>query len=860
MATAIARPATPMMEQILKLKAEAGDALLLVRMGDFYESFFDDAAAVAGILDIALTHRGEHAGKPVPMCGVPVHAQEAYLARLVKAGRSVAIAEQMEEPAAARKRGSKAIVERAIVRVLTPGTLTEERLLESRARSLLASAFPAGERAGLAWADVATGLFVAGEVPAEALADELARLAPAETLVPEGAGLAGTALAATDFDSLAGGQALAARFGDGGDFEAAFGRPALAAIAALLAHVGRTARGAPVRLLAPARFAPEAAMAIDAATRASLDLLKGPQGSREGSLLATIDCCVTAEGARLLADELASPLTDGRDINRRLDLVEAFLADTPRREGTRTILRKAPDIARALARLAAGRGRPTDLAALRDGLAAAGDLARALADAGPLAALAAALVPPADLLSRLFAALVERPPADAAAGGAIREGLDPELDALRALAADSRAAIAALEAELRTRTGVPLRIRHNGILGYHVEVATRHAGPLLDDPGFRHRQTLGTAMRFDTEALRDFATRIADAAERALAAEAAHLEALTAASLSAADAITQVARALAEADRSAALATLAGSRNWVRPEITEGADFSIRDGRHPVVEAALLARGEHFVPNDCRLEDPERVWLVTGPNMGGKSTFLRQNALIAILAQAGSFVPAAAARIGIVDRLFSRVGASDSLAEGRSTFMVEMVETAAILKNATGRSLVLLDEVGRGTATWDGLALAWAILEAIHDRGARTLFATHYHELTGLRGRLASLALRTTSAKQWEGRLVFLHRLVEGAAPGSFGLEVARIAGVPDAVLARARDVLRRLEEGEVGKGAAEALAGLPLFSAAPRPAPPEDPLRARLADVHPDLLSPRDALDLVYELKRLLRAAPTGR
>lgn len=847
MGSAIAQRLTPMMAQILRLKAEAGDALLLVRMGDFYESFFDDAREVAGLLDIALTARGEHGGQPVPMCGIPVHAHEAYLARLVKAGRRVAIAEQMEDPAAARARGSKAIVDREIVRVLTPGTLMEERLLDPRARSLLAAVFLADDRAGLAVADVSTGSLRAGEVAARALPDELARLAPAETLT--GAALPG-------FDSLEAERLLDARFGPGAG--AGFPRSALAALGGLLAHIAQTARGAPVRLQPPQPLDAVPVMAIDAASRASLELTRTGSGTRDSSLLAAIDLCATAAGARLLADAIAAPLAERAAIEARLDRVEAFVADRALRTDVRARLKSAPDLERALARLAAGRGRPPDLAQVRDGLATAAAVAARLPGDGALAGLAVALAPLEGLAATL-AALAERPPIDPAAGGVIRDGIDPALDAARRLAADSRNALAALEATLRAETGIPsLKVRHNGVLGFHVEVPSRHGEAL--GPPFLHRQTLGSAMRFDEPRLRALADRIASAGADALAIEAAHLARLTEAVLAEASAIAARAAALAACDMAAGLAERAASGQWVRPDLTDGTDFAIEAGRHPVVEAARQAAGEPFVPNDCHLDEGARLWLVTGPNMGGKSTFLRQNALIAILAQAGSFVPARSARIGIVDRLFSRVGASDSLAEGRSTFMVEMVETAAILTGATDRSLVLLDEVGRGTATWDGLALAWAITETLADRGCRTLFATHYHELTALAGQVPGIALKAMHAKEWDGRLVFLHEVRDGAAPGSFGLEVARAAGVPEPVIARARAVLGRLEAGEVGRGAAEALAGLPLFRAAPPPPPPPDPLRQMLRSISPDALSPRAALDLVYELVRLTREGATGR
>ncbi len=859
--------ATPMMQQYLGLKAELGSGssarapLLMFRMGDFYEMFLDDAAVAAAALDIALTHRGEHLGVPLPMCGVPVHSHEAYVARLVKAGHAVAIAEQTEDPATAKKRGSKSIVNRAIVRVITPGTLTEERLLEGRRSNWLLAGFPGADEVGLAWADISTGELWLAAVPAGALADELARIGPAETLWPDddtgsAAPPGATPLPRPRFDSQAAARGLAERLGVASlDGYGSFPRAALAAAGGLLAQISGTSRGSTVHLQPPRLHRADGVMAIDAATRRSLDLMEGP-----ASLLAAIDLTVTSAGARRLAADLSAPLADLGAIEARLDLVQWFGADARLRDEARRLMRRAPDLGRALGRLAAGRGTPRDLGAVRDGMAAAtalGALLDVAAEGGAPASLGLlrqVLRAPSALVGLLAAALVETPPAQAGEGGVIAPGFDTALDELRLLAQDTRAAIAALEARLKGETGIAqLRVRHNNVIGYHLEVASRLADPLMAHPGFFHRQTLGTTMRFDTEALRGLASRIAQAQAHALAAEAAHVETMVEAAVGEAGAIGAMADALAALDRSAALAELSVRHGWTRPALTAGTDFNIVAGRHPVVEAALTAKGAAFVPNDAQLEQEARLWLVTGPNMGGKSTFLRQNALIAVLAQTGSFVPAAAATLGLVDRLYSRVGASDNLAEGRSTFMVEMVETAAILHGATNRSLLLLDEVGRGTATWDGLALAWAVLEAIHDRiGARCLFASHYHELGALKPRLSGLALRTMKARQWKGDLLFLHEVAEGTAPGSFGLDVARLAGVPADVLARAAEILARLERGDAGKGAREALSDLPLFAAAAPALAPTDALRARLAEVQPDSLSPRAALELIYELKGL--------
>ncbi|KPF76621.1 DNA mismatch repair protein MutS [alpha proteobacterium AAP81b] len=853
----VASQPSPMIAQYLALKDEAPDCLLFFRMGDFYELFFDDAAIAAACLDIALTRRGEHAGAPIPMCGVPIHAADGYLARLIKAGHRVAIAEQIEAPAAAKARGGKSIVARAIVRVVTPGTLTEANLLEPRRANWLAAVAP-GPITGLAWCDLSTGAFATKAFPAGELAAELARLAPAELIAPDGwKGVPATARPSLDFAEARGEARLKARFGvatlDGfGNFTKA----EIAAAGALLAYVEATAKGAVPLLAPPAPELPGSSMAIDAATRASLEIARGPGGGRAGSLEAAIDRTVTAAGARLLGADLGAPLTDAAAINARLDLVAWFADAGVTRARSRDALAAMPDIARALGRLAVGRWSPRDLGQLRDGLALALQLKAALAaQALPpplLLATLARIGAHGGLVEALRAALVPEPPIDASAGGAIAPGHDAALDALRETARDGRSAVVALESRLRSDTGVAaLKIRHNGVLGYHIEVAARFADPLLK-AGLIHRQTLAGVVRFGSPELNDLALRIAQAGDHALAAEAAHLEELRDRAMAEAAAITETAAALARLDVAAALAELAATEGWARPQVDTTAAFRIEAGRHPVVEAAVKAGRGRFVANDCDLSADCRLWLVTGPNMAGKSTFLRQNALIAILAQAGSFVPARAAHIGVVDRLYSRVGAADDLAQGRSTFMVEMVETAAILSGATDRSLVILDEVGRGTSTYDGLAIAWAVLEAVHDDlKCRCLFATHYHELVALKARLRSLATVTVKVREWQGELVFLHEVAPGAADRSYGLAVARLAGVPAPVIARARSVLTRLEANrDKTGGLAAGLTDLPLFTAA---APASDPLRDRLATIDPDAVSPREALDLLAELKALL-------
>ena len=865
--------ATPMMAQYWSLKDKAGDCLLFYRMGDFFELFFDDAKAAAATLDIALTSRGEHGGEPVPMCGVPVHAAESYLARLIRAGHRVAIAEQVESPAEAKARGgSKALVARAIVRFVTAGTLTEESLLEGRSANRLAALAEVGSEGevAIAAADISTGRFEVVAVRREAVDAELARLAPSELLVSEGAEapVAGARQIvrrpAGEFASTAGQKRLEALFGvQTLDGFGSFSRGEIAAMGAIAAYLDHVGTGSAVFLQPPLRVSASDRMAIDAATRESLELVRTMAGARGGSLLATIDRTVTAAGARLLADDLASPLTDKGAILDRLDLVDSLARDALWRGELRATLRALPDAGRALGRLVAGRGGPRDLAQLRDALGGARLLREHLARRADLPPLLARLLPGLDghgaLVDELTRALIETPPVDAAQGGYIAEGYDHALDALRETARDGRKAIAVLEAGYRDRTGIAsLKIRHNGVLGYHVEVPAKHADTLMaPDSGFTHRQTLAGVVRFNSADLHEAASRVTQAGVHALAAEAAHLETLTEQATERREAIAASCDVLARIDVAAALADHAMSHNWCRPDLADEPCLDVSGGRHPVVEAALAKTGERFVPNDVSLSESDRLWLVTGPNMGGKSTFLRQNALIVVLAQAGGFVPAASAKLGLVDRLFSRVGASDNLARGRSTFMVEMVETAAILAQATPQSFVILDEVGRGTSTYDGLALAWSVVEAVHEANkCHCLFATHYHELTRLAETLNALSLHHVRAREWQGDLVLLHEVAEGPADRSYGLAVARLAGVPAGVVKRAEAVLAKLEAGrEATGGLAAGLDDLPLFAAtlAAAPVATRDALREALGAIDPDALAPREALDALYTLKRLL-------
>ncbi|MEQ8602164.1 MAG: DNA mismatch repair protein MutS [Marivibrio sp.] len=873
---------TPMMAQYLAIKESHADALLFYRMGDFYELFFEDARKAAAALDITLTKRGQHKGEPIPMCGVPVHAAEGYLSRLIKKGFRVAVCEQTEDPAEAKKRGGKSVVAREIVRVVTPGTLTEETLLDARAHNYLAALGRAGADLALAWCDMSTGELACQPVATEALAAALARVDPGELLAPEKLTQGGDGAAATladwrelvqplpdsRFDSVNAERRLKQLFEvEALDAFGSFGRAELAALGALVDYLELTQVGRLPRLSAPKRLAAGALLEIDQATRRNLELTRTLSGDRQGSLLAAVDRTVTGPGARLLAERLSAPLTDPQAIGRRLDAVGFFVEESRLRADLREMLRGAPDLERALSRLSLGRGGPRDLAALADGLALSAKLKA-------LAAGASEPAPPeiesalSDLgvhdvlVDELKRALKPEPGPSARDGGFIAAGYAPKLDELLKLRDESRRLMANLEARYRREAGVDgLKIKHNNVLGWFIEVTAKNAEKLDCEP-FIHRQSMANAVRFTTVELGDLARDIAEAADRALAVEQELFDALVAQVLERAGAIAAAAAAIARLDLAAGAADLAVDRRCCRPVVDDSLAFEINGGRHPVVEAALAAQADPqpFVANDCDLARDRRLWLLTGPNMAGKSTFLRQNALIAILAQAGLYVPAERAHIGVVDRLFSRVGAADDLARGRSTFMVEMVETATILNQASERSLVILDEIGRGTATFDGLSIAWACVEHLHEVAqARALFATHYHELTALAERLDALEPHCMRVKEFEGRVVFLHEVGSGAADRSYGIHVAKLAGLPEPVVARAEEVLRALEAGEQSGAATRLVDDLPLFRAMSQPAKraqgPADPspVEEALKAVAPDDLSPREALETLYKLRGML-------
>ena len=928
---------TPSMAQFLEIKAANPDCLLFYRMGDFYEMFFEDAVAAAKAISLTLTKRGKHLGEDIPMCGVPVVRADEYLQRLIRCGFRVAVCEQLEDPAEARKRGGKAIVRRDVVRLVTPGTLTEDSLLEAASRNYLTALLQAPKSAtggkellALASMDISTGEFEVGEVAASDLPGELLRLSPSEIIAAdqvfadadkmrwiEVAGAATTPVPKAYFDKMAGERALKA--GLGVSELAAFGdfsRFELAAIGALLKYIDLTQLGAKPVLRPPRKCGPAEIMVIDASSRASLEILRSSSGDRQGSLLAAIDRTVTGPGARELAARLASPLRQPQPINARLDALGYLLERDALRDDLRSALKLTPDIARALSRLAFNRGGPRDLAALRDGLAASASCA------GLLDKSAGAMGLPQDLhelterlkasrlplAAKLEKALVDEPPQLRRDGNFIRQGYSSELDEARRLRDDGRKVMAGLQADYIKLSGIKtLKIRHNNILGFFIEVTAGNAGPMMRPPlsdTFRHRQTMANAVRFSTPELVEIEGRIASAGERAVALEQEIFGEIATEIAANEQLLTSLAGALAGLDAETGLAQLAYEENYVRPELDDSAAFEIIGGRHPVVEQALRRANEGpFIDNDCLLgrfspaptgfdeDEAAHIWLVTGPNMAGKSTFLRQNALITLLAQIGSYVPAKSARLGVVDRLFSRVGAADDLARGRSTFMVEMVETAGILNQASDRSLVILDEIGRGTATFDGLSIAWATVEYLHDvNKCRCLFATHYHEMTALSERLAHVANVTIDVKEWRETIVFLHKVKPGAADRSYGIQVAKLAGLPARVVARAGEVLKLLEQsdGAAAKAGAQ-LDDLPLFAAAARPQahipqalgpaqtqaqtqagggsaaapsiaqakPPAPSLSdAALSAMDPDEMTPRDALEALYKLKDLSRTA----
>ena len=884
-----------MMAQYIEIKAANPGSLLFYRMGDFYELFFDDAEEASRALGITLTKRGKHLDEDIPMCGVPVHAADDYLQRLIALGFRVAVCEQVENPVEAKKRGPKSVVRREVRRLVTPGTLTEEKLLDPSSSNFLCAlarikGTENGNNLALAWIDISTGSFQLVETTRNRLAAELARIDPKELIMAESVFHDPALKPLFDmvkfevspqpsvlFESVTAARRLADYFDvktlDG---FASFSHVEIAAASAIVAYIEKTQIGERPSISRPLRETSGSSLFIDAATRTNLELTKTLSGEKKGSLLNCIDRTVTGGGARLLRERLNSPLTDPDAISARQDDVAFMLLHDRFSDELRSALKGFPDMPRALSRLALNRGGPRDLGAVQKGFEHARIVARMLEQIQPLPDNIAQTHKdvcqlPDATLSHLQRALDDELPLLKRDGGFIRSGYNSELDELRDLRDKSRQIIAGLQMDYARETGVKnLKIRHNNVLGYFIEVTALNAGPLTGEEGkarFIHRQTMANAMRFTTTELAELETKIANAAGKALEIELAIFDTLLQEVVGIGDQIKLAASAISALDVARGFAALSEDQGWARPRVDNSIAFNVIAGRHPVVEQALRASAaDPFVANDCNIgtddeNENAKIWLLTGPNMGGKSTFLRQNALIVVLAQMGSFVPAGSAHIGIVDRLFSRVGAADDLARGHSTFMVEMVETAAILNQAGPRSLVILDEIGRGTATFDGLSIAWATIEHLHEiNKCRTLFATHYHELTALADPLEQLSNVTLKVKEWDGDVVFLHEVIPGSADRSYGIQVARLAGLPGSVVERARDVLKQLEETDRGPPSSILVDELPLFAVKQTPAPkrttPDQPLSDHLAFVNPDELTPREALDALYKLKTLAQGA----
>jgi len=878
---------TPMMAQYLSMKDQHPDCLVLYRMGDFYELFFDDAVTAAAILDITLTKRGKNKGEETPMAGVPFHALEPYLAKLIKAGHKVAICEQTETPEQAKKRGGyKALVKREVVRILTQGTLTEDNLLNARENNYLCAVSEMAGQFGISWIDLSTGEYNVQPVTEDSVISTLERIGPREILIAQNLLDKNpifisavhlhdhySPLVSSLFDSQNAGKRLEKQFGVGTlDSFGGFSRAEISAAGTLLDYIDRTQKGKVPYIDRPQQIISGDLMEIDAATRTNLELMRTLSGEKRGSLLSCIDHTVTSAGARLLQNRLSAPLMDLGEITARQNQIQDNIENTTLREDIRSALRELPDIERAMARLTADRGSPRDLGVLRGGLKNAAIIKLFIQDnknsAPALAKLADGLMQTQNVQNTadtLQKALQDDLPPLARDGGFVRKGYHPKLDDLRLLKDESKRLIANLQKKYQEMTGISsLKISFNNVLGYFIDVPSKHADGLIvgkgkentSDNPFIHRQTLASAVRFTTPELAELERDISQAGDRILSIEQEIFAELVKQCCALSADIAPIAATIAAIDVASSMAELAIVENYVRPVLDDGAEFTIIKGRHPVVEAALRKDGNtQFVPNDCDLSDAQRLWLLTGPNMAGKSTFLRQNALISILAQMGSYVPADSAKLGIVDRVFSRVGASDDLASGRSTFMVEMVETAAILNQATERSLVILDEIGRGTATFDGLSIAWACVEHLHETNkCRGLFATHYHELTTLTEKLGNLSCHSMQVKEWKGDIVFLHSVGAGSADHSYGIHVAKIAGLPPVVITRAKQVLKQLEEGEKSGQLGRLAQELPLFSAVQASEKTQTPseLENSLNSINPDELSPRDALEALYRLKAL--------
>ncbi len=871
---------TPIRKQYLELKARYPDTILFFRLGDFYETFDADAELVAEELDIVLTSRPVAKGVRIPMAGVPYHAVEGYVARLIEKGYRVALAEQVGEP------GGRGPMERRVERVVTPGTLLEPALLDEKRPNYLAAIIIEGERAGIAYAEISTGEFGTTQLSDDgdiltAVRQELARLQPREVLFPKLGSwkertsdqpetrseelLAGmvpahfTPWAAYRFEESAARQLLLEHFGvqtlEGFGCE---GKPLAVRVAgAILAYLQETQQGMLPQIVGLATYSTEHFMGVDPATWRNLELTETLRREKRGSLLGVLDVSVTAMGGRLLLQRLQRPLLDIAELETRLDQVQAFVENGLLRASVRRLLKQVPDMERMINRVTAGKALPRDLMGIRLALEAVPELRALLegvteAPAG-FSGLREGLEALSDVAVLIASALVDDPPAQASAGGLIRPGFSAELDGIILASRDAREWIASLENKERARTGIKnLKVGYNKVFGYYIEVTRSNTDAVPAD--YIRKQTLVNAERYITPDLKEYESLVLNAEERIHELEARLFRELCAQVAARASALLALAAALARLDVAAALAEVAARYHYVRPTFTPEPILEIAAGRHPVVERTLR---EPFAPNDLRMDDANRIHIITGPNMAGKSVFLRQSALIVLMAQMGSYIPADAAHIGIVDRIFTRIGASDELATGQSTFMVEMVETAAILNHATPQSLLILDEVGRGTSTYDGMAIAWAVVEYLHnhpERRARTLFATHYHELIEMEEHLPHIRNFNLAVVEEGKDVVFLHQVIPGGADRSYGIHVARLAGVPAPVVHRAEALLEQLESGEFRPGAAEPEPFQPLLIAK------EHPIVEALRDLDVNSLTPLDALTKLYEWQRIAAGERKGR
>ena len=867
---------TPMMAQFLNIKEQYKEALLFYRMGDFYELFFEDAIVASKALGITLTKRGQHSGKDIPMCGVPAHASESYLLEQITHGFKAAVCEQMESPAEAKKRGPKSVVNRKVVRLVTAGTLTEESLLESTSNNFLLAFSEVRSEGAIAWVDMSTGELTTSQCTRAKLAIELSRLSPSEVIISESmysdisplatdAGTVLSPLGKSSFDSGSSDRRLRNLYGVSSlDSFGSFTRAELSAMGALIDYLDITQKGHLPFLKTPVKENKEKILQIDPATRRNLEILRNLKGEKAGSLLTTIDKTQTPPGARLLERWLSGPSTDLTLIKGRLDCVRLFYKNKGLRERVQKLLKESPDLGRILTRLSIDRSGPRDLSSIKNGLVQAEQLNQVFSNIDlpdPIKEKKDMLIGFSDTISMLSNALDENPPQLIKDGNFIKKGFSKSLDEHQLLRDDNKKIISQLQSIYIEKTGISsLKIKYNNVLGYFIETTTNHSEKMFSQVFsdlFIHRQTTANSVRFTTIELSSLETKLLNATGAISSLEKEIFDALKSSVLSSIVPLTYLASTLSEIDVFCSLGYLASDSEWVEPKLDQSRDFKIVSGRHPVVEHSINKTGNTpFVSNSCNLsaiKDGANIWLLTGPNMSGKSTFLRQNALIAILAQIGSFVPAVEAKIGLFSQVFSRVGASDDLARGRSTFMVEMVETAAILNQADDRALVILDEIGRGTSTYDGLSIAWATLEHLHSKNkCRALFATHYHELTATSKTLESVQNATVAVKEWEGEIIFLHTVKNGSADRSYGVQVAKLAGLPSSVIKRAQFILNSLENSSKRNNITDSL---PLFSSPinhPKDIKKLDPLRVKLRNSNPDSLSPKDALQLLYELKDL--------